>query len=202
MVPFAVLFALLGCPARESPVVSLDCQATDAPVDWSDAAPVGVAAEALLAPFTDPTEVSAAWHTGATTSIAVAVSAALDRSPVLTTYAGADAAQCDDAFAIPLTASLTTADGAFDLAVDGVWFVDPSDPGGTPFAVAVAIDPGTDAPSWVPDPDLLDDGEIITRLWVRLGARADGSSTGVVEAEIQGEDAETAWDRSAPVLTW
>jgi len=201
MFPFAVWFALLGCPAEDLLLV-LDCAATDTPVDWSDPAPVGVAADALLAPFETTTDATAAWHTGATTTATVTVSAARDQSPVLTTYTGSDAAQCPNQFAVPLAAALSTADGAFDLDLVGAWYVDPSVPSGTPFAVAIALDPAADAPDWVPDPDLLDDGEVLTRLWVRLGARADGTSTGVVEAEIQGEDAETAWDRSAPVLTW
>ena len=201
MVPFALLFALLGCPAEELPYV-LDCAATDTPVDWSDPAPVGIAADALLAPFATTTDATAAWHTGATTTATVTVSAARDLGPTLTTYTGSDADQCPDRFDLPLTAALSTADGALDLDLAGMWSVDPSDPSGTPFAVAIALDPAVDALGWVPDPDLLDDGEVLTRLWVRLGARADGTSTGVVEAEIQGEDAETAWDRSAPVLTW
>ncbi|MEM6925789.1 MAG: hypothetical protein AAF602_02575 [Myxococcota bacterium] len=195
--PRMMLLALVGCGVQfgseEPALVELCPDLETATLAFDDDA-AAVAAAMTFGERTGAVQTGG----GASELVLVLVTAALEveRSTLPREPTEADRIEgCLDSTAFAAELTLTTDDGAFDEVFPVRVVVDHA-------SSAVRLEGSIDAQdqrgTWQPE---LETGET----FVTLGVFADWFETvvdGTVEGRVEGEDATTAWDRSAPALTF
>ena len=198
-----MLLLLLACASYElandaAYSTSLDCGYVVSDVAWDDASVLGVAPAALLAPHLGTFSADGLWADGT----AVQVKATIAPSGALPSFAaaeGGDGGTCGNQLLVPIVATLTTDDGAFDERFEVDWVVLPDDAQGPttlPFG-GQREDESLDGSFREDDVAVSGDEEV---QWLTVAAsHGPGGLHGRVGATVwsDGEDA-----GEGPILTW
>lgn len=202
LLPFALaLAAACGDDGKlEDTLYELDCDVSDTNPAWTEDAADAPTPMERATPLVGTWSLPGDWvAAGTETTVDLTLAVDETRAPTLhLVTGGVDAEACTSTLTLPVTISITTADGGLDLDLAGAFILDPDAADETGELRVVFEDPG--AGTWDPADELGENDELVG-LELAITNGPDGL-TGTLYRQIEGEDGETAWSGIEEALTF